>query len=322
MIFKKRRNVIILLIALAVAIYSSTFVTIIITSRIRDGHTGSLERSMSHPVVPLDLPSPNHVIHKKQAWNSTIINLCFATSEFSDTVQEADRLPVLDPSMIRNPPRHFIFTNLPSLAVGDGWKTILLENLTYRRMITQSRWPKFLGWQHPELQECQVIFYLDAYLCNPINETAWNHMAKLILQSPVGLMQGKQIGSNNKPVKGPVIELRKNARMGKVSWEAANATIEWLRKQSNYERMGHVPVFKNAMFGYDPLNSKFRRMLQDFWQEYSKETASWRDQSYWAYFLYKHSMKPLGFPFPPPLGPEGERGHNGHIYVEPSDPKT
>ena len=64
--------------------YSSTFVSIIVTSRICNGHTGSLKSSMPH-FVPVNLPSPNDVILKKQAWNS-IINICFVTSEFSNTV--------------------------------------------------------------------------------------------------------------------------------------------------------------------------------------------------------------------------------------------
>lgn len=314
-------------------IYSATFVSIILTSSIKirdedDTSTSSAALDRSEDALhPNRLQAANDhpaTGQKQENWMDEM-KLCFVTSEFSETVDEADRLPVLDTTMIRNPPRHFLFTNLPSLAAvaGDGWNKIVLRNLPYRRVITQSRWPKFLAWQHPELQkqECQVIFYLDAYLCNPINETAWQQMAKIIVHSPVGLMQAKQIGSNNKPVKGPIVELKKNARMGKVSWATANATIEWLRNQRQYRgRIGQIPVYKNAIFGYEPGNQKFRSMVQDFWQEYSKESGSWRDQSYWAYFLFKHDMRPLKFPFSPPVGPKGERGHNGHIYVKPLDP--
>jgi hypothetical protein len=45
------------------------------------------------------------------AWNSTSsdISLCFVTAEFSETANDADRLPIFEPSMIRHPPRHFFF---------------------------------------------------------------------------------------------------------------------------------------------------------------------------------------------------------------------
>jgi hypothetical protein len=283
----------------------------------------------------------NNASDDDESENHPIIQLCFVTCEFSKSVEDADRLPQLEPIMIRNPPRHFVFTNLPTLLLHSnnnsnsnntttttttttGWKLILQTHLPYQRMITQSRWGKFLGWKHEALQDCQVIFYGDAYFLNPINETAWQYMARQILHhnTNVGLMQAKQMGSNQKPVKGPVVELRKNARMGKVSWAMANKTIEWLRNQSDYKPLGQTPVYKNALFGYNPQNPHFRTMVVDFWKEYSKERASWRDQPYWAYFLSKHQMTPLKFPkniVPPPMGPGGERGHNDHLYVLPEN---
>ena len=39
----------------------------------------------------------------------------------------------------------------------------MIFDLNYRRMITQSRWPKFMSWKHPLiLKNCVVVFYLDA----------------------------------------------------------------------------------------------------------------------------------------------------------------
>jgi hypothetical protein len=249
--------------------------------------------------------------------------LCFVTSEFSETLQEADVVPSVDPSMRTDPPRHFLFTNQPQLkGKHDGWEPILMtdQDLPFQRLITKSRWPKFLGWKHDKLQHCQIIFYGDAYLLNPVNETAWQYMAQLVSTSSVGLMQATQIGANRKPVNGPITELKKNARFGKVSWETANYTIAWLKSQpdfKNNKRQGQTTlVYKNALFGYDPHNPRFTTMVEDFWKEYSQEKGSWRDQPYWAYFLSKHGITPLPFPFVPPIGPQGMPGHNGHIYVK------
>lgn len=275
--------------------------------------------------------SQSQWVKAKQSSNSKLARIasvskrvvCFVTSEFSETLQEADAVPSVDPSMRTDPPRHFLFTNQPQLkAENDGWEPILMTNkdLPFERLITKSRWPKFLGWKHDKLQRCQIIFYGDAYLLNPVNETAWQYMAQLVSTSSDGLMQATQIGSNHKPVNGPIVELKKNARIGKVSWETANYTIAWLKRQPDFKnnrRQGKTTlVYKNALFGYDPHNQRFTTMAEDFWKEYSQEKGSWRDQPYWAYFLSKHDITPLPFPFDPPIGPQGTPGHNGHIYVQ------
>ena len=253
------------------------------------------------------------------------LQLCFVTCEFSKSIDDADQVPRQDQAMIRDPPRHYLFTNLEDfqLKEASGWKKIVLNDVQskYKRLITQSRWGKFLAWKHPQLKHCGVIFYADAYMLNPVNESAWQHMGQLIVDSKVGLMQGRQIGNNRIPVKGPVVELKRNARIGKVSWETANYTIDWLRSRPDFQ-FRNTPVYKNALFGYDPHNPTYRQMSQAFWEEYSKEVGAWRDQPYWAYFLTKFQMKPLAFPFEPPLGKQGDRGHNGHVYVVQNETQT
>jgi hypothetical protein len=243
------------------------------------------------------------------------LNMCFVTAEFSERVQDADILPVVQADMRTVPPRHFLFTNMEQLQV-DGWDKIVLTDADfpdkYKRQITKSRWPKFMGWQHPRLQHCQIIFYGDAYMMNPVNETVWRNMAKQVRESDAGLMQGRQPGIG--PRNGPIKELTKNARVGKDSFETANYTIAWLLNQTDYKQ--RTPVYKNAQFGYDPSNPRFRNFVTEFWGEYSKEMGSWRDQAYWAYFLSKHGMKPIGFPDNGHTshGEGGKQGHNGHIY--------
>jgi hypothetical protein len=242
--------------------------------------------------------------------------LCFVTSEFSKTVEVADVLPTIPESMRAAPGRHFAFTNQAGLKA-DGWQKIILNDTEwpiadYSRQITKSRWPKFMGWQHSALQHCEVVFYGDAHFMNPINETVWMSMANSIKASDVGLMQDKQVGRRDQD--GPVKELQHNARIQKDSWETANYTIDWLRNQTDYKR--NTRVYKNALFGYDPSNPRFQAFVEEFWQEYSREAGSWRDQPYWAYYLSKHNIKPLKIPKVAPMGKKGVQGHNGHVYVQ------
>jgi hypothetical protein len=288
----------------------------------------------------LDLPHLLASNNNEDDDSSSLLRLCFVTCEFSNSTQQADSLPVVDPSMRTDPPRHFVFTNLPGLVEANtsiGWEKIVMPELaqTYRRLITASRWPKFLGWQHPRLQKCQVIFYGDAYLLNPVNESVWQEMGQRIRQSEVGLMQSPQ--PHNK--RGILQELHRNVRNGKASNTLTEITKKWMQKQKGFKKNnGKIPVYKNALFGYDPQNRKFEIMTLDFWNEYSKEEGSWRDQCYWAWFLFKHNMTPLKLKgegpdvdnkFTPkfrkrmvnsgttflPFGALGKKGHGGHVYV-------
>jgi hypothetical protein len=284
----------------------------------------------------LDLP---HLPASSNEDDSSSLRLCFVTAEFSNSTQEADSLPVVDPSMRTDPPRHFVFTNLPGLEANTsiGWEKIVMPKLTqkYRRLITASRWPKFLGFSHPKLWKCQVIFYGDAYLLNPVNESAWQEMGQWIRQSEVGLMQSQQPHNT----RGIMQELTKNVRNGKASETLTEITKTWIKKQKGFKKNKRkIPVYKNALFGYDPQNRKFKNMALDFWNEYSKEEGSWRDQCYWAWFLFKHKMTPLELPGEGPdvdnryssklrkrlmnsgitflpFGALGKKGHDGHLYV-------
>jgi hypothetical protein len=136
-------------------------------------------------------------------------------------------------------------------------------------------------------------------------------MAKqLIHNSAVGLMQEKQIGRRDWD--GPVAEVSHAAAIKKDTWENANYTIKWLHNQTDYNM--NTRVYKNALFGYNPKNPQFQKVVAEFWDEYSKEKGSWRDQPYWAYFLKRHGMKPLNFPVGIQMGARGTMGHNGHTY--------
>ena len=257
---------------------------------------------------------PTHCRKRKIQLSPT--DLCFVTAEFSETADDMDQLPTLEAGMITDPRRHFAFTNQPTYGVPEGWTKIVLDKTIsqkYTRQITKSRWPKFMGWQHPALEHCQVIFYGDAYLLNPINETNWMEMAEEIKQNPVGLMQDKQIGlrGDDKPLQ----ELVKVAKEGKLSYELANKTIDWLENQPDYKR--DAPVYKNAIFGYDPHNAGVQKLMLDFWDIYAREELSWRDQPIWAYLLAREEMRPLALHRKNGklFGEFGERGHGGHVYV-------
>jgi hypothetical protein len=232
-----------------------------------------------------------------------------------------DKLPT-SPEIKSSDFSFFAFTNQPEWDTPPGWTKIILERKlikNYQRQITKSRWPKFLGWRHPRLRSCDIIFHGDAYYINPVIPSYWRRSARAIASSDGGLMQNLQVGVNTVTGSALTQELRNNAAQGKDSLEAANYTMHWLLQQKDYSI--NIPVYKNAIFGYDPRNHKFRKVATEFWEEYSKEQGSWRDQPLWSYFLFRNQLVPVRFPprrngcHCPPMGKAGFRGHGGHIYL-------
>lgn len=86
------------------------------------------------------------------ATTDTQYEVCFVTSVYSFSLQQGDKPPTVEVIQGQNPSfRFFAFTNLPNLEA-PGWK-IRVKSLDqyYKRLITQSRWAKFMAWEDPEI---------------------------------------------------------------------------------------------------------------------------------------------------------------------------
>jgi hypothetical protein len=45
--------------------------------------------------------------------------------------------------------------------------------------------------------------------------------------------------------------------------------------------------------GYDPTNAHFQKAAEYFWNHYSKEEDSWRDQPLWCHTIERFHIKPI-----------------------------
>ena len=218
--------------------------------------------------------------------------LCFVTSMFTDNATKSD--PIVDVSEYdHNPPfRYFFFTNIPengsleSELPTPGWERIVIPDFPFKRMITQSRWPKFMGWMHPGLQECRVVVYSDA-IVPPRNKplTSWKILAAKAISSPTGLYQRENIivRKRNITIFG---ELDRIVQQGKDTKVNVERSKEWFEKQDGFS--DEVKGYYNMFLICDPTNSKFQELMTTFWAAYSSEEMSWRDQP-----LYRHIVNKL-----------------------------
>ncbi|KAG7337918.1 hypothetical protein IV203_024607 [Nitzschia inconspicua] len=242
--------------------------------------------------------------------------VCFVTAQFLTNPMKADRLmnPFARPDLYTSSKFKFLaFTNHPEFRP-RGW-TVMLRNYTsYRRDITKSRWPKFQGFKDPTIRSnCDVVFYFDGQ-CEVIGSKSdfWN-VSQEILQSDIGLAQmlhpkGGDVESEFKRILMDSKDILSNVKK----------SFAWLHSQDDYRQ--NIPIYQNKYFAYNPHSSKFQKVANFFWNHYSLEEDSWRDQPLWAYSLHHFNVTPLLLSNTKLIRDKWKhRGINGHRYDEAAD---
>jgi hypothetical protein len=258
---------------------------------------------------------------------ATPVDICFVSSIFGESEGDMDRPgdfsnftlgPTSSFSLLRRwgkkPTfKFFLFTNLDGLAA-PGWTKIVkdYDDLPYRRYITRSRWGKFLGWKEPTLKPCGVIFYFDGHFePDPTVRDRFADMADRIRRSPYGLAQVKHRKS-----KTALQEFDSILKSTKDIPRNIEASIRWFASQPDFKN--NCTLYENSYFGYDPNNARFQEASEFFWDRYSLELDSWRDQPLWCYTLEHFHLRPI---LHDPIFRKNVRrtGHNDHHYDETSD---
>ena len=168
-----------------------------------------------------------------------------------------------------------------------------------------------MAWKDPELRACQAIFYFDGYFAPNADGERLVKLAESIKESEFGLAQ------NLSPKRRTALQAFAQILKGKKDIEKnVNASIAWLHAQPDFHN--NCTLYRNANFGYDPNNAHFREAAQYFWDHYSKEEDSWRDQPLWCHTLAHFHVKPLlmGQVFYPNYR---RMGHKKHKYSAAQD---
>jgi hypothetical protein len=250
--------------------------------------------------------------------DSDITEMCFVTSQFATDTNHTDRImcPATSaPSLYRDShAKFFLFTNLKDLNPPKGWDIMYREYLQYNRTITQSRVPKFLGFQDEVIQsQCDVVFYFDGSAEIYGNLTDFQLEAQQLLKKgSVGLTQSKH------PYGGGIDgEFFRILYWKKDTKENVAISKRWIKSQPDYSP--NITIYQNTFFGYAVRSPIFQKLATYFWGLYSKEEGSWRDQPHWAYSLHHFNITPMEFcrsPKPMFFSNPKREGMNGHEYVD------
>lgn len=226
--------------------------------------------------------------HQLQLQQET--KICFLQSVFGEPSHPSIDKPFNATSIRQDNSNYefYYFTNMMDLDT-PGWTKILLTDLPYKRHITMSRLPKFLAWKiHPILQEsCQLILYLDGHFRPRENKQKKFHkIAFNVVNSKYGLIH------TTHPKGGSLTDEFERIVSGTKDTQAnVDASLKWLQAQPDW--YDNCTLYWNAAFGYDPTNPWFQKASLYFWDHYSQEKDSWRDQPLWAYTLHHFGIQPL-----------------------------
>lgn len=236
--------------------------------------------------------SPKQLRSSKEVDITT--ELCFLTSVYGSSAETSDRPPDVTELQRKSFPesKFFLFTNINDLEC-PGWIKIT-RKFEFKRFITMSRWPKFMAWKEPIIQSCRVVFYMDGYVTpNPKNKKDILRSAQAITESDVGMAQNP--ASKKKRLDNHTLmdELKYIIRTEKDIFPNINVTAKWLRSQPDYEDRNQCQVYDNCLIGYNPRSPHFQQATTEFWNLYSSEEYTWRDQPFWCFVLNKLGLTPL-----------------------------
>lgn len=220
-----------------------------------------------------------------------IIEICFVVSVYGKLVENVEKVQNVTklPSISKAEGFHFFaYTNLPKLELEkNGWTRIENQFSEYRRDITKSRWPKFLAWKDVRIQsDCQVVFYLDSTGEIIASPRQYRQTAKQILSSSIGHSQYKHPDGD-----GPWEEFGRVLRSRKDKLKSVQKSREWLLQQPDFSEK--CTMYENRYIAYAVNSLSFQRSSQFFWNRYSLELDSVRDQPLWCYTLHHFNVTPV-----------------------------
>ena len=251
------------------------------------------------------------------------MKICFISSVFAKNYKEADKPRKFDTNKNYD---YYLFTNLEPKNFTTSWNVIKLEEEytnKYKKNVTKSRYPKFIGWKYIKnvmKKEYDVIFYCDAFYY-PKKDIDWEKYGDMIINNEFGILQSKHVRNIFQECK-TLINCRKDSKKN------MEATMKFFQDNNT---PNDCFMTENTAFGYNPNNKKITDTFIEFWNIYSEENLSHRDQPLWGYILWKYNIKPIIFDHLDSIKKEKRgkkriinklfsedlsiRGFNGHKYV-------
>ena len=206
------------------------------------------------------------------------MKICFISSLFGspsqiDVPSRFERIPDYD---------YFLFTNIDSEHLNTSWKVINIEEhkavYDLDCKIRKSRYPKWMGRELLH-QEYDAIFYCDACY-SPRSNADWISYTEQLQNANFGFIQylhGHKFGVGGEL--DYIVQKKKDTQIN------CDKTKKFLQNYDGAVDLSNSFYVRNGAFGYDPNNELVKEIMTEFWNIYSKEDITFRDQPLWNFLL-------------------------------------
>ena len=227
------------------------------------------------------------------------MKICFTTALFGDP-KTLDTPPKFE----RNPNHdYFLFTDIDEEHFDTSWDVINIKdnpNISNLSSNTRkSRYPKFMSWELLESmgKNYDVVFYCDAWVIpntNIANAThSWNKITSDIMNENTFPFLQKNHQWKIVREGGILSELKKIREANRESSENIKKTINFFENYDSTINLQYPQYFENTAFGYAFNSKTIRDFTRKFWEVYTTEDISIRDQPLWNFLLLKYNYIPL-----------------------------
>lgn len=239
-------------------------------------------------------------------YNPDKVALCIITAAYGNDENSVD-IPLDAREYAHEDVRFFYFTNSEASQIRTpGWTKIIKDLPQYKNRIVQSRWPKFQGFKHPEIEKkCRTIMYMDASSSIQATMDELVALGIIVRVSEQGFAQTKHLKKRASITEEFKVIL--NGKKDRI--ENVQASIDWMTQQKDWK--DDVTIYQNNHFCYDHHKAHVIEMMDFFWNRYSMEMDSWRDQPLWAYTVHHFQFTPIILQRHM-IGYDISRMHNGH----------
>jgi len=223
------------------------------------------------------------------------MKICFITAMFGSVCDTPA------PSFFKNPDHdYFLFTDVDANRFNTDWQIVNIKDhprikeldSNPNAAVRKSRYPKFMSWELLESlgKTCDFVGYCDGHMA-PVFQN-WSQITDKIQAHDFGFLQS--IHHNKDVLNGGILrEVQEIVKHRKDSKERIEKTIHFFQQYDPSVRLDYPQYFENNRFMYKFQDEKFRQITSEFWDIYTKEDITYRDQPLWNYLLLKNNLKPL-----------------------------
>lgn len=227
------------------------------------------------------------------------MKICFTTALFGDP-KNLDTPPKFE----RNPNYdYFLFTDIDEEHFDTSWDVINIKdnpNISNLSSNTRkSRYSKFMSWELLESmgKNYDVVFYCDAYVVPNTNmrrpNQSWNKIISDIMNEKTFPFMQKKHRRPEVCEGGIMTELYNIKEQNRDSVESIQKTINFFKNYDSDVNLQYPQYFENTVLGYKFNDKTIRDFTRKFWEIYTKEDITYRDQPLWNFLLLKYDYKPL-----------------------------